>query len=65
MFLDDLQLVPVLGADLVTGNTLLLFLVDDVPAVGLRKGVAGPALHGDVGLMLVVEVYLFVGRHSI
>ena len=65
VLLDDLELVPVLCPDFVAGHAVLLFLVDDDPAVLLRKAVALPALHGDVRLVAGVVVYLLAGGHAV
>ena len=65
VFLDDLELIAVLGPDLVAGYAVLLLLMNDRPALLLRKAMAGFPLHRDVGLALVVVVHLFVGRHPI
>ena len=64
-FLDDLQLVPVFRPYLVTGNAVLLFLVNNCPAHFLTKGVAGFPLHGNVGLVFIVVIHLLIGRHPV
>ena len=58
LFLDELQLVPVIGADLVTRHTSLLFFSYDGPAHFSGKLPAGFALYRDVRLIHVVMVYL-------
>ena len=63
--LDDLQLVTILCSDFVAGNTFLLFLMDNGPAHFVTEGAAGFPLHGDVGLVFVVVVHLFVGGNAI
>ena len=64
-FLDDLQLVPVFGSYLVTGNAVLLFLVNNRPAHFLTKSVAGFSLHGNIGLVFIVVIHLLIGRHPV
>ena len=63
--LDDLQLVAILCPDLMPGNAFLLLLMDDGPARLVTEGVAGFPLHGDVGLVFVVVVHLFVGGDTV
>ena len=65
VFLDDLELVPVLSSDLMAGHAIFLFLVNNGPALFLREAVAGFSLHRDVSLALVVVVHLLVGGHSV
>ena len=59
--LEKLQLIPVIGADLVAGYASLLLLVHDDPAHLLGKIPAGFALHGDVRLVQFIVVDL-LGR---
>ncbi len=63
--LDDLQLVPVFCPDFVARDSLLLFLMDDGPAHFVTEGTAGFPLHGNVGLVFVIVVHLFVGGNAI
>ena len=64
-FLDNLELVPVFSPYLVAGNTVLLFFMHNRPAHFLAKAMTFLALHGNVGLAVVVVVHLLVGGHSI
>ena len=63
--LDDLQLVPVFGSNLMPGHTVLLFLMNDRPAHFFTEAMALSALHGNVGLAFVVVVHLLVGGHTV
>ena len=63
--LDDLQLVPVFGSNLMPGHAVLLFLVNNRPAHFFTEAMALSALHGNVGLAFVVVVHLFVGGHAV
>ena len=58
---DELQLVPVIGADLVAGHAGLLLLVHDDPAHFVGEVPAGFALDRDVRLVELVVVDL-LGR---
>ena len=64
-FLDDLQLVPVFGSNLMPGHTVLLFLVNNRPAHFFTEAMALSALHGNVGLAFVIVVHLLVGGHAV
>ena len=63
--LDDLQLVPVFGSNLMPEHTVLLFLVNNRPAHFFTEAMALPALHGNVGLAFVIVVHLLVGGHAV
>ena len=63
--LDDLQLVPVFGSNLMLGHAVLLFLVNNRPAHFFTEAMALPALHGNVGLAFVIVVHLLVGGHAV
>ena len=65
IFLDELDLVTVIGADLESGHAIFLFLVHDGPAHSLRELTAGFSLHGDIGLILVIVVDLLGGGDTI
>lgn len=65
VFFDDLELVTVFCPDFVAGNAVLLFLVNDGPALFLRKAVAGFPLHGDVCLTFIIIVHLLTGGHPV
>ena len=65
VFLDNLHLVPVFRPYLVAGNAVLLFLVNNRPALFLREAVAGFTLHGDVRLVFIVVIHLLVGGNSV
>ena len=65
VFFDNLELVTVFRPYLVTGHAVLLLLVNDCPALFLRKAVAGFPLHGNICLAFVVIVHLLVGGHSV
>ena len=65
VFFDDLELVTVFCPDFVAGNAVLLFLVNDGPALFLRKAVAGFPLHGDVCLTFIIIVPLLTGGHPV
>ena len=64
-FLDDLQLVPVFGPDLMPGYAILLFFVNNGPAHFFTEAMTLSALHGNVGLAFVVVVHLLVGGHTV
>ena len=64
-FLDDLQLVPVFGSNLMPGHTVLLFLVNNRPAHFFTEAMALSALHGNVGLAFVIVVHLLVSGHAV
>ena len=61
LLFDELQLVPVIGADLVTGYAGFLFLAHDDPAHLLCELPAGFPLYRDVRLVQLVVVDL-LGR---
>ena len=65
VFLDNLELLLVLHLDLMSRNTVLLFLTNDGLALFLRKVVAGFPLHGDVCLTFIVIVHLLAGGHPV
>ena len=47
------------------GDAFLLFLMNDRPAHLFRKAVAGFPLHGNIGFILFIMVYLLIGRNTI
>ena len=55
---EKLQLVPVIGADLVTGHAVLLLLMYDGPAHLCGKLPAGFALDRDIRLILLIVINL-------
>ena len=57
--------VAVLGADLVTGNAVLLFLEYDVPAHLLGEAVTRFSLHRDIRFVIRPVVYLLVGGYAV
>ena len=57
-FLDKLQLIPVVGADLEAGHASLLLFAYDDPAHFLGKFPAGFALDRDVRLIQFVMIHL-------
>ena len=63
--LDELQLVTVICADLVPGDTSLLFLAYDGPAHPIHELPAGFPLHGDVRVVVHIVVDLFCGGNSV
>ena len=58
LFLDEPQLVPVIGADLIAGHASFLFLAYDDPAHFFGKLPVGFALHRDIRLIQLVMVHL-------
>ena len=56
---EKLQLVPVAGADLVAGHSVLLLLMHDGPAHLRGELPAGFALDRDIRLILLIVVDLF------
>ena len=56
---EKLQFIPVVGADLVAGHAVFLFLMHDGPAHLRCKLPAGFALDRDVSLILLIVVNLF------
>ena len=65
IFLDELNFITVIGADLEARHAVFLFLVHDGPAHPLCKLTAGFSLHGDIGLILVIVVDLFGGGDAV
>ena len=65
VFLDDLQLVAFFCSYFVAGHAILLFLVEDRPALFLGEAVAGFALHWNIRLASVIVIHLFIGRNSV
>ena len=65
IFLDELDLVTVTGADFESRHTVFLFLVHDGPAHPLCKLTASFSLHGDIGLILVIVVDLLGGGDAV
>ena len=63
--LDDLQLVPGFGTNLVPGHTFLLFLMDDCPAHLRGKAVTGFSLHGNIGFMVFGIVHLLARGYTV
>ena len=59
VFLDKLDLVSVVGADLEARYAVFLRLVHDSPAHPFRKLATGFSLHGDIRLVLLIVVDLF------
>ena len=65
ILLDELQLVPVISADLIAGDAGLLLLTHDAPAHFCGELMAGFPLHGDVCLVVLIVVDLFIGGNSV
>ena len=64
-FFDCLKFVSRLGSDFVTGYTVLLFFVYDVPSHAVCKLVASLALHGNVSFVVGIIIYLLPGRNTV
>ncbi len=65
MFSYELDFVTLSGTDFIAGNTVFLFFMNNGPAHAVCKFMAGFALHGNVGLILFIMVYLLCGRYSV
>ena len=65
IFLDELNFITVIGADLEAWHAVFLFLVHDGPAHPLCELTAGFSLHGDVSLILVIVVDLLGGGDAV
>ena len=63
--LDNLEFITVFCPHLMPGDAFLLFLMNDRPAHLFRKAVAGFPLHGNIGFILFIMVYLLIGRNTI
>lgn len=64
-FFYKLELVTVFGPYLMSGNAVLLLLVNNRPALFLRKTVAGFSLHQEVCLTFIIVIHLFIGGYSV